>query len=98
MDVQNKQNGNRGVFFIGTEDNHLGEMTYKLKSPGIMVIEHTEVSDELRGQNAGYALVQAGVDYARANSLKILPLCSFAAAVFKKKAEYNDVWLQHSES
>jgi uncharacterized protein len=56
-----------------------------------MIIEHTEVSDELRGQNIGYELVHTGVEYARTHHLKIIPLCTFANAVFKKKPEYKDV-------
>jgi predicted GNAT family acetyltransferase len=40
----------------------------------------------------GYRLVQATVDFARANKIKIFPLYPFANAVFKKKAaEFGDV-------
>jgi predicted GNAT family acetyltransferase len=36
--------------------------------------------------------VNRAVEYARANDMKILPLCPFANAVFKKKAaEFGDV-------
>lgn len=66
-------------------------MTYTMPAANKMIIEHTEVSDELRGQNAGYQLVHAAVDYARANNIKIIPLCPFANSVFKKKPEFADV-------
>lgn len=56
-----------------------------------MIIEHTEVRDELRGKNVGNQLVDKAVEYARTHSLKIIPLCSFANAVFKKKPEYADL-------
>lgn len=59
---------------------------------GFMIIDHTEVSDELRGKNVGYQLVHTAVEYARANHIKIIPLCPFAKSVFDKKAaEYGDV-------
>ena len=46
-----------------------------------MIIEHTEVSDELRGQNVGYQLVHTAVEYARANNIKIIPLCPFKCRI-----------------
>jgi len=92
MIILHKQNGPNGFFYIGEEAEPLAQMTYHFSGEHLMVIEHTEVSDALRGQNAGYQLVHTAVEYARANNMKILPLCPFAAAVFKKKPEYGDVW------
>ncbi|MBI3138832.1 MAG: N-acetyltransferase [Sphingobacteriales bacterium] len=91
MVILHKQTGGKGIFFIGEEGAFLAEMVYTLPSPGKMIIEHTEVSEELRGQNIGYQLVSAAVDYARHHSLKIIPLCPFANAVFKKKPEFADI-------
>ncbi len=91
MLIQQQDEGNKGSFFIGTAGNILAEMVYSMGRPGKMIIEHTEVSDELRGKNIGYQLVQHAVDYARTNHIKIIPLCPFTAAVFKKKPEYADV-------
>ena len=91
MLIQNKMVGNKGMFFVETDDNILAEMTYNLPSPDKMIIEHTEVSDELRGQNVGYELVHTAVEYARTHHIKIIPLCPFASAVFKKKPEFADV-------
>lgn len=79
------------MFFIQDEDNILAEMVYTLPSHDKMIIEHTEVSDELRGQNVGYELVHTAVEYARHHAMKIIPLCPFTNAVFKKKPEYQDV-------
>jgi len=56
-----------------------------------MIISHTDVSDVLRGKNAGKQLVAAGVDYARKNNIKIIPLCPFARSVFDRVKEYADV-------
>lgn len=95
MQIQQKQNGNKGLFFVGEEDNKLAEMTYTLPAAGKMIIDHTEVSDELRGKNIGYQLVYAAVNYARNNNIKIIPLCPFANSVFKKKPEFHDVLSNH---
>lgn len=66
-------------------------MSYTIPSDDKIIIDHTEVSDELSGMNVGHELVHAGVEYARKHHLKIIPLCPFANSVFKKKPEYADV-------
>ncbi len=91
MLIQHKQSGSKGIFFVQTDGNILAEMIYTLPGSGKMIIEHTEVGDELRGQNVGYLLVQTAVEYARTHNLRIIPLCPFAHAVFKKKPEFGDV-------
>jgi len=91
MLVQHKKIGAKGMFYIERDGNILAKMVYSMASPEKMIIEHTEVSDELRGQNIGYELVHAGVEYARTNHIKIVPLCTFAHSVFKKKPEFADV-------
>jgi predicted GNAT family acetyltransferase len=94
MLIQHKKVGNKGLFFVQQDGNILAEMTYTMPSAEKMIIDHTEVSDELRGQNVGYQLVHTAVEYARTHQLTIIPLCPFANAVFKKKPEYADVLAQ----
>lgn len=91
MKIEHKQEGQDGIFYAGTEDEHKAEMIYKMTDGNKMIIEHTEVDDALRGQHVGNHLVKAAVDYARANGIKILALCPFANAVLKKNPEYSDV-------
>lgn len=91
MLIQHQQNGSKGLFYTGDEGHHLAEMTYTMPAPNKMIIDHTEVSDELRGKNVGYQLVHTAVEYARTNNIKIIPLCPFAHSVFKKRPEFADV-------
>jgi len=56
-----------------------------------IIIDHTEVSDDMRGQDLGKALVEAGVEYARERELKIIPLCPFAKSVIEKDPDLQDV-------
>jgi predicted GNAT family acetyltransferase len=94
MLIQQEEKEHKGVFFVEVEHERLAAMTYSL-SPGIMIIEHTEVDDKLKGKNVGYQLVSQGAEWARSKNLKIIPLCPFARSVFKKKkAEFMDVWKQ----
>ncbi len=91
MLIQHKRTGAKGLFFVQQDGNILAEMVYTMPSADKMIIEHTEVGEELKGQNAGYQMVNTAVEYARRHGLKIIPLCPFANAVFKKKPEYADV-------
>ncbi len=92
MLIQHKQEGHKGSFYVEENGTILAEMTYSMTGSDLMIINHTEVSDELRGKNVGYQLVHTAVEYARTNHIKILPLCPFAKSVFDKKhEEFGDV-------
>ena len=91
MLIQQKYNGHKGMFYVGEQSDRLAEMVYTMPAPNKMIIEHAGVSDALRGKNVGYQLVRTAVEYARANNIKIIPLCPFARSVFDKKPEFADV-------
>ena len=79
------------MFFIEANGTVLAEMIYSEPQSGEMIIEHTEVDEELRGQNIGYELVHQAVEYARTHHRKIHSVCTFAAAILQKKPEFVDV-------
>ena len=91
MVIQHKQTGSRGMFFVAKEQEILAELVYTIPSKEQIIIEHTEVEEELKGQNIGLQLVEAAVKYARQANIRIIPTCSFAKAMFQRKPEYNDV-------
>ena len=91
MVVEHKRTGNKGMFYVEYENEIAAEMVYSMRSDNEMIIEHTEVSDALKGKNIGYELVHAGVEYARHHGLKIIPVCPFARSVFNKKPDFSDV-------
>jgi predicted GNAT family acetyltransferase len=91
MLIQRKQTDNKGMFYVENDGGVKAEMIYHMTTPNKMVIEHTEVDDELRGQNIGFQLVQAGVEYARQHNIKITVWCPFAKKVFDRKPDWHDV-------
>jgi predicted GNAT family acetyltransferase len=93
MLIQHKESGNRGMFYIEEDDEIIAEIVYASGGDNILIIEHTEVDDRLKGQNIGYQLVHKTVEHARLYGLKISPVCPFAKAVFDKKADFRDVLL-----
>ncbi len=67
------------------------EMTFSKAGEGLVIIDHTAVPDAFRGQGVGQALVTRAVEDARAAGKKVLPLCPFAAAQFRRQPEWADV-------
>ena len=94
MEIQHRKINNRGMFFVEEEGEVVAQMVYSAPETHKMVIEHTEVDEDIQGQNIGYELVQSAVEYARTHHIKIVPVCSFAKAVFDKKPDFRDVLFQ----
>ncbi|NBW35927.1 MAG: N-acetyltransferase [Cytophagia bacterium] len=91
MEIQHREIGSKGLFYIEIDHEKLAEMSYSKAGDQLIIIDHTEVDEKLKGKGAGKQLVQAAVDYARHHQIKILPLCPFAKSVFDKTSEYQDV-------
>ncbi len=91
MEVQQKDNGESGVFFIEQDGAWLAEMTYVWAGNDRIIIDHTEVDVLLKGKGAGKQLVSKAVDFAREKGISIIPLCPFAKSVFDKTPEFRDV-------
>jgi uncharacterized protein len=54
---------------------------------GVMAITHTAVPTALEGRGIAGALVQALLDHAAAEGLKVRPLCSYAVAYLHRHPE-----------
>jgi uncharacterized protein len=91
MEILQKDNGERGIFYIEQENSIVAEMTYVWAGKDRIIIDHTEVGAVLKGKGAGKQLVSKAVDFAREKGIKIIPLCPFAKSVFDKVTEFNDV-------
>lgn len=78
-------------FVLYDGDKEIGEMSYLQGRDGIVVIDHTLVNSQYQGRHLAEKLVRAGVDKARADGTKILPICPFAKKEFAEHAEYSDV-------
>lgn len=90
--IQNNEDS-KGYFKAVSDGKQAGLMTYSWAGSDKFIIDHTEVDAEFKGQGVGEKMIMAAVEYARKNNLKILPLCPFAASVFKKNTDIQDVKL-----
>ena len=91
MEILQKEDGSKGMFYIEQEGKLVAEMTYVWAGKDKIIIDHTAVDDILRGKSAGKQMVTKAVEFARTKGIKILPLCPFAKSVFDKVKEFNDV-------
>ena len=91
MNVQQKDDGKKGSFYIEEAGVVAAEMTYVWAGTDRIIIDHTEVSEVLKGKSAGKQMLLKAVAFAREKGIKIVPLCPFARSVFDKVAEIRDV-------
>jgi uncharacterized protein len=95
-DIELKLSANgRGAFVIEEQNERVAEMEIGIAGNNLTVY-HTEVADKLKGQGVAGKLLSTMVEYARAHNLKVIALCPYVLAQFKRHPEqYADVWNQN---
>ncbi len=89
LDLDSK---NKGQFFILEDEEQVGEMDV-LISGNTLTVFHTEVLPKAEGRGLAKKLFEAMVEYARKKNLKVVALCPFVFAQFKRHPqEYTDIW------
>lgn len=73
--------------FTATTEGGEAELAY-MRDGKRIVFTHTGVPPESEGQGIGGALAKAGLDYAKAEGLRVRPMCPFVAAYVKRNPEY----------
>ena len=68
----------------------LAEITWTILGD-VMVMDHTFVSPELRGQGVAKKILDRAASYAREQELKMEPVCSYVVTAFERYKEYDDV-------
>lgn len=89
--IELEEGPSKGRYFTNGGGDAVAEMTFSKTGEHVIIIDHTEVPDAFRGQGVGLKLVERAVADARAAGKKIIPLCPFANAQFRKHPEWADV-------
>lgn len=71
-------------FVLRIDGARLGYLEFTRPGVGVMRIEYVEVSPELRGTGLGLQLVRKAVAFATENSLRVVPICSYARAIIQR--------------
>ena len=71
-------------------DGYLSKLDY-IQDGKNFVITHVGVHPELRGQGVAGKIVQVSLEYAKEKSLRVIPMCSYAAAYIRRHREYAEL-------
>jgi predicted GNAT family acetyltransferase len=71
-------------FELVGEGKSQGYLDYSFSDKDTLCIDYVEVAPALRGKQMGNKLVDAAVEWARANKHQVIARCSFARAVLNR--------------
>lgn len=91
MKIQHEETETKGAFYIIGDHGRIAELSYSKAGDERIILDHTVVSDDHRGEGLGKKLVYHSVEYARTHNLKILPLCPYARSLFSRDKDIRDV-------
>ena len=82
----------RGRFtLLDSNDQPLGQMTFSRARDDLIIIDHTEVDDSLKGKGGGLRLFNGMVDWARNTGTKVMSTCPFANSMFDRHPASRDI-------
>ncbi|HVH72973.1 MAG TPA: GNAT family N-acetyltransferase [Candidatus Dormibacteraeota bacterium] len=87
VDVTHNEEARR---FEAAVDGLLSLITYS-RFPDRIVLLHTEVPPPLVRKGIAAKLMRTALDFARANQLRVVPLCPYASSFLGKHREFQDL-------
>ena len=90
LEVTHNEVENRFEVWI---DGYLSKLDY-IQDEKNFVITHVGVYPEHRGQGVAGKIVETGLEYAKQNSLRVVPMCSYAAAYIRRNPQYMELTSQ----
>lgn len=79
-----------GARYETREGDHVVYADYR-REPGRLIIDYVYAPPDLRGTGASGRLMAAVAGQARAEGLRITPVCGYAAAWLRRSAEFRDL-------
>jgi predicted GNAT family acetyltransferase len=89
--VEREDGAGHGRYVIRLVGGLEAEMTYRKVGSGVIVIDHTYTPPEYRGRNIAFQLIDRAIADARAEAVRIKPVCSYAVAQFRRHPEWGDL-------
>lgn len=98
IDIRREENGRKGRY-VATVAGREGEayIAFTHREEGVISADHTIAPDSLKGTGAALALVEHMVADARARRFKVLPLCPYVRAQYRKHPEWQDAFTVASD-
>ncbi|MEJ5019052.1 GNAT family N-acetyltransferase [Ochrobactrum vermis] len=67
------------------------EITFTKRGANLISADHTGAPDSMKGTGSAAALVTFMIEDARQNGMKIIPLCPYVRAQYRRHPEWADV-------
>ena len=87
LEIEHRETPIHGEFTIGRR----AILTYHKAGDGHIMVNHTRVAGEARGQGLAAKLYRAMVEHARTRGLKVSSSCSYVTRMFERFPEDRDV-------
>ncbi|WP_055046323.1 GNAT family N-acetyltransferase [Devosia sp. A16] len=91
LTVEHEEANGRGRYVVYLPDGSEAEMTYHRQDPNTIIADHTGVPPQYRNLGLALKLVETAVADARASGGKIVPVCSYVVAQFRRHPEWADL-------
>lgn len=89
--VQREDDATRGRYVIPLAPGVEAEMTFRKAEDGTITIDHTGVPRAYEGRGIAAKLVNKAVADAREQGFKIMPVCSYVVAQFRRHPDWADL-------
>lgn len=89
--IEREDNARAGRYVARLSDGAEAEMTYRRVADDKLVFDHTLVPPQFRGHGVAARLMNRAIDDARSEGFRIVPVCSYVAAQFRRHPEWSDL-------
>lgn len=92
VNIERQQTLNSGRYVARIADiEGEAELKFTRRSPTLISANHTGAPDSMRGTGVAMALVQRLIADARTEGFKVIPVCPYVLAQYKRHPEWADV-------
>ena len=89
--ISHQRTARGGRYVYRFEDGAEAVLDYVDQGEGVVAMTHTGTPPHHRNKGAAEAIVRHAVAEARAAGTKIVPVCSYVAALFARNADWADL-------
>ncbi len=89
--IEREDSPGHGRYVVHLPDGLEAEMTFRKLGADTIAIDHTYVPQQFRGDGLALKLVERGIADARADGVKVQPVCSYVAAQFRRHPDWADL-------
>jgi uncharacterized protein len=90
--IEREDAGDKGRYvarIAGVEGE--AEIAFTIRGPHLVSADHTSAPDGMKGKGVAMALVEHMISDARSRGFKIIPVCPYVKAQYRKHPDWRDV-------